>query len=229
MDIADNYDMQTIMVMERVLVENSNCIDIGAHAGTILSEMQRCSPNGVHYAFEPIPYLFEGLTKNYPYSKIYCLALSDKDGKSTFKHVINNPAYSGLKTRRYDSNDVIVEDITVDTKKLDDVYPNNLKVRLIKVDVEGGEYDVFKGAAKTITKNMPVIIFEFGIGAADYYNVTPDMMYELLVNECKLKISTMERWLSGLNPFNKEEFKEQFYKCIDYYFMAYPIWLVPRK
>ncbi|MGB9941240.1 FkbM family methyltransferase [Methanosarcina sp.] len=134
MDINDKYDQETVMVMEKVLSKNSNCIDIGAHAGTLLSQMQRISPKGIHYAFEPIPELFEDLQTRYPDAKIYRLALSDKNGKSTFKHVINNPAYSGLKLRRYDTKDPIIEDIMVDTKKLDDELIPKLKIGSLNLE-----------------------------------------------------------------------------------------------
>lgn len=44
---------------------------------------------------------------------------------------------------------------------LDSLYINfNKKIKLIKVDVEGHEYEVLKGGEKTIKDNMPIIIFE---------------------------------------------------------------------
>jgi hypothetical protein len=35
------YDRQTLEVMKRVLQENSNCIDVGCHQGSVLNDMLR--------------------------------------------------------------------------------------------------------------------------------------------------------------------------------------------
>jgi len=66
LDITKNmeYDRLTKVIMRRVLSINSNCIDIGCHKGEILELILRYAPEGNHYAFEPIPYLFNQLEKN---------------------------------------------------------------------------------------------------------------------------------------------------------------------
>jgi precorrin-6B methylase 2 len=46
------YDAQAVEVMRRCLRADSNCVDVGCHEGSILSEMLRFAPAGTHYAFE---------------------------------------------------------------------------------------------------------------------------------------------------------------------------------
>ena len=44
MDRSRLYDVQTLAVMKRVLREDSCCVDVGCHQGSILREMLRYAP-----------------------------------------------------------------------------------------------------------------------------------------------------------------------------------------
>lgn len=59
------YDKQAETVMQRVLDRQSNCIDVGCHAGSILDLMLNFAPDGEFHAFEPLPHLFDALTVKY--------------------------------------------------------------------------------------------------------------------------------------------------------------------
>jgi len=221
------YDAQTIEVMRRVLKRNSNCIDVGCHEGSILREILRFSPEGTHFAFEPIPILSEGLKQsfgNMSNVRIHEIALSDTAGESTFQHVVTNPGYSGLRKRRYDRPNEKLQPILVRTGLLDEIIPENTPIHFMKVDVEGAELLVFKGAEKTIGKNRPVIIFEHGLGAADYYGTGPDDIFDLLTNKCGLRLYLMSDWLENpeSRPLSKDSLSRQFLEGKDYYFMAHP-------
>ena len=67
------------------------------HKGEILSQIIRLAPEGTHFAFEPIPALFENLKNNFPQVTLYPYALCNSKGESYFQWVKNAPAYSGLK------------------------------------------------------------------------------------------------------------------------------------
>lgn len=214
------YDRQTKMVMRKYLKEGSNCLDIGAHKGEVLDEMLNYAPKGKHTAFEPIPELYQKLKDKYRQCEIYNLALSDKEGTVEFQWVKSNPAYSGLRKRDYDrSNEEIVQ-IQVKTNCLDNVLDTDHAVDFIKIDVEGGEYGVLVGAKETITKHKPMIVFEHGLGAADCYGISPEMMYELLVEEYGMKLYTMKRWLYGKRALSRDSFIDYFYQGKEYYFLA---------
>jgi FkbM family methyltransferase len=219
---AESYDRETIAVIERVLHTNSNCIDVGCHRGDILREILRVAPIGTHYAFEPIPYLYRRLVKHFRNVRVCQLALSDRPGVTTFHHVLNRPDYSGIRQRKYPSNDEIIEQIEVRQDTLDNVIPENVPIHFMKVDVEGAELNVLRGAVRTIQDNKPVIVFEHGLGAADFYGAKPDEVFELLSKCCGLRVSLMERWLRDEKPLDRAEFIEQFEHNINYYFIAYP-------
>jgi FkbM family methyltransferase len=217
-----NYDRHTVAVMERVLGQASNCIDIGASRGQLLEHMVRLAPCGTHLAFEPLPRFCEALAKRFPAVRVNRLALSDSAAASTpFQYVVTNPAYSGLRRRRYDRAHERVEEIVVRTARLDDLVPPEVPVRFIKIDVEGGEFQVLKGALETVRRNRPFIVFEFGLGAADWYGIQPEDMYRMLVG-CGLEVSLISEWLAAGASLGEREFAAEFREYRNYCFLAHP-------
>jgi len=79
---------------------------------------------------------------------------------------------------------------------------------------------VLKGAIETIKRNKPVILFECGLGAADYYNVKPEQIFDLL-SDCGLRVSLLEFYLNKMAPLDRHEFMGQFNKGYNYEFIAY--------
>jgi len=205
-----------------VLSNDSNCLDIGCHEGEFIDLFLKYAPKGQHIGFEPLPDFYKDLTKKYPSNcHFHNIALSDSKGESSFNYVISNPAYSGLQKRNYDKAGEKDTLITVQKDLLDALLPIDYRPHFIKIDVEGGEYQVLKGAIQTIKKHQPLIIFEHGLGAADVYGTTPEMIYELLVDQCGMQISLMEYWLEGKASFSKQAFSQQFYENLNYYYIAY--------
>jgi FkbM family methyltransferase len=220
-------DILTQEIMKRALKEDSNCIDVGCHKGDILKMMLRFAPNGNHFAFEPIPELYTALTTSFGHLgniHFYDNALSDVKEETSFQHVISNPGFSGLRKRKYDHDDEKIQEITVKTDLLDNIIPEHITIDLIKIDVEGAELQVFRGAMKTIQRCKPLIIFEHKIGAADYYGTRSEDVYKLLSVQCRLKLSLLNAWLEngGTESLSIEAFCEEFASDKNWYFIAYP-------
>lgn len=225
-ELNNEYDFQTVAVMQRVLRHDSNCIDVGCHEGSILRHILRFAPDGTHWVFEPLPEFYHQLVASFggmPTVHVSDLALGDSTGSTTFQHVVSNPAYSGFRPRKYDRADEHVQEITVKADLLDNVIPADTAIDFIKIDVEGAELQVLKGAAKTIQRSRPTIVFEHGLGAADCYGTTPERVYEIL-EKCGLRLFLMARWLErpGDPSMNKTVFCEEFSTGSNYYFMAAP-------
>lgn len=219
------YDAFTRTIIRQVLKPGSNSIDIGCHRGEILDLMIRFSPSGKKFGFEPIPEFYSFLETKYtndPLVSISPTALYDKTGTTSFQHVVNEPAYSGIKKRRYDGKQVKINQITVATDLLDRKIPVETHIDFIKIDVEGAEFPVMKGGVETIRRCKPVIIFECGIGASDFYGTRPEQVYDLLHTDCKLEISTLRKFLNKGNPLSKQEFIDLFNTEREYYFVAHP-------
>jgi len=215
------YDSDTLKIIKK-LGGNAVCIDIGCSKGEVLDVIIKYNPNTIHYAFEPLPDYARKLKIKYSKNAfVYDFALSDIQKEVEYNYVISNPEYSGLKKRTYRSQNEEIKIIKVRTEMLDNLIPEKTKIDFIKIDVEGAEYFVLKGAINTIKRNKPIIVFEFGLGAADYYDVKPDMIFDLL-NKAGLKVSLMEYYLLNQPPLDKYDFNSQFNNCYNYYFIAYP-------
>lgn len=216
------YDRQTIAVLSRVLGSDSSCVDVGSHRGEVLRHVVRLAPRGRHHAFEPIPHLARGLRRRYPGVKVHEAALSSAPGRSTFQHVTNASAYSGLKRRLYDRPDPEIEEIVVDVKTLDDAVGPEVPVSFVKVDVEGGEVDVLRGGLDTLRRCRPWVLFEAGPRSTGQYGDGPDEILALLVEGCGYRLTTMSRWLGGRPPLRPEELALHWEREDEYYFLAVP-------
>ena len=215
------YDLLTIGIMRRILRKDSNCVDVGASSGTLLYHMVRLAPLGRHMAFEPLPEYYRLLRRKFANKNVAVsdLALSDSAGVSEFNHVVNRPGYSGLRERSYVRlRDPAIEKMAVRTERLDGIYPEGADLGFLKIDVEGGEYGVIKGAARTIRRGGPTVVFEFGMGGADCYGVTPPMMYSLL-RACGLRVSTLQGYPDS--SLSGEEFADR-YNTTDFMFAGFP-------
>src|SRR5262249_26253346 len=127
-----------------------------------------------------------------------------------------------IQRRQYPSESEKVQLITVRTERLDALVPDDVPIALMKVDVEGAEMQVFRGAADLISRCRPFIIFEHGLGAADYYGTQPSELYDLLTSRCGLRVTLMRRWLRGQRPFTRARFIRHYGAGRDFYYLAYP-------
>jgi FkbM family methyltransferase len=216
------YDERTFKIIDRVLRPDSNAVDVGCHEGLILRRMLTAAPNGRHFAFEPLPHLAARLRESFPTVQVHEVALSDAPGEASFVHVVSNPGYSGLRVRRYDRPDEDLARIDVKVDTLDHVLPDDVPITFIKIDVEGAELGVMRGARETIVRWKPHIVFEHGLGGSDYYGTRPEHVYGFLVDECGLRISLLERFLRGGRSLTAGEFVQQFESGANYYFVAHP-------
>lgn len=217
------YDRQTRAVIQKICKADSTCVDVGCHKGEVLDVMLQAAPLGKHYGFEPIPVMYQALKAKYQGQscEILDIALSNQAGEATFNYVVSNPSYSGLRKRKYDREGEKDTTIKVRTAKLDEVLPADQQVDLIKIDVEGGELLVLEGARQTLIQKRPVVLFEHGLGASDYYGAGPEQVFTYFT-ACGYKISTLKSWLKGEVAFDQKEFERQFFEGLNFFFIAFP-------
>jgi len=84
--------------------------------------------------------------------------------------------------------------------------------------VEGGELDLFRGAAATLARSRPVVVFECGL-AARAFGATPEAVHDSLTGP-GLRVSTLDAWLAGKSPLSKNEFADLFHAGQEFYFIA---------
>lgn len=219
------YDWLTEVIMAKCIKRDSVCVDVGCHAGSMLRQMLGHAPQGRHLAFEPLPDFFAKLQRDFNDSRIrlFQLALSNEEGSVSFQHAVENPAYSGLRRRQYKRENEVVREITVKTRKLDNVLADEGVDALdfVKIDVEGAERLVLEGARESIARFKPVIVFECGLGGADFYQTTPEAIYKLLAG-CGLKLSCLSDFLAKRPSLTSEQFARRFTEGMDYFWVAHP-------
>ncbi|MFT4035288.1 MAG: FkbM family methyltransferase [Patulibacter sp.] len=175
---ADHLGMT--LALRAALGPGDDAIDVGAHLGDVARQIIESAPGGKLLAIEPLPHLAAQLrAASLPGVILEECALTDGEpGDVEFLHVKNHPGYSGLRERDYPETPDF-ERITVHSRRLDDlVAQHGLAPRFIKIDVEGAELLVLRGARQTIERHRPVIVVEHG-SAAESYGETPATFYDL--------------------------------------------------
>jgi FkbM family methyltransferase len=214
-DRRDHEALATILAT--ALSPTSNCVDVGAHAGDVLADMVRIAPQGLHIGFEPLPHLAQRLRQRLPAVTVRDLALGDAPATATFTHVLDRPGWSGLRPRPTpEGARARTEEITVTVATLDDALPAGYVPTLVKIDVEGAELQVLQGARRTLTTHRPLLVFEHGLGSADYYGTRPEDVFDLLAPTHRIFD------LQGHGPYERARFMETFHTSARTNFLARP-------
>ena len=203
---ADIRDTELLVaLLEERLEPDSDCLDVGAHAGSILAAMVRHAPQGRHVAWEPLPAFAARLRERFPGVDVREAALGNEAGERNFTHVLDDPGWSGFVARPTPSSSA-VEEIAVRVERLDDVLPEGVQPVFVKIDVEGAEEEVLRGAQQTLRRHRPVVAFEHGRGSADHYGTTPRGIHDLLGRDLGYEIYGLD----GDGPYDAERFIEIF-------------------
>lgn len=171
--------------------KNQYILDIGAANGEMVELFHRQFPKCPIYAFEPRSEDFEQLKAKFENNKditIINKALGTKISKTKI-NTTNRRASSSLLEVNKSINDTFLaenirtieqEDIQIST--LDNEIPENTKISLIKIDVQGYELEVFKGGEKTL-KNTSMILVEMQNhqiykGAPQYFEIDEHLRHQ---------------------------------------------------
>lgn len=150
---------RTSTALAAVIKEHHNCVDVGAHIGSVLAEIRRLAPGGSHVAFEPVPTKARWLRKKYPDVRLIEAATSNEAGTATFFESVDVSAYSGLGRPLMGKQ---IESYDVRLVSLDEELADVERVDFLKIDVEGNELPTLHGAANLIARDRPTMLFECG-------------------------------------------------------------------
>jgi FkbM family methyltransferase len=169
------------------LKDDAVIFDVGANIGSMAFRFAQRVPRGHVYAFEPTDFAFSKLSNNLALNPQLAkritpvqLFLSDQTKSD---HQIQ--AYASWKVDGSASNThplhggAIKSAQAVPAVTLDDYCLINRihRVDLIKIDTDGHEFSVLRGARRTIEKNRPYIIFEIGLYVLKEQNIEFDQIY----------------------------------------------------
>ena len=159
---AQRYELEVVARMMELDLEGTTVVDIGAHVGyyTILLE-ELVGSNGIVFAFEPNPISFNYLHRNVDITTVSRRSdmRRNKSGASLFSFplAVGETETSGfLEDIEKVEHGIIKESGTfrVQVHPLDSFSLSNVKrLGLIKIDTEGHEVPVLKGAKEVLKKH----------------------------------------------------------------------------
>ena len=143
-----------------------NFIDVGANLGQYMFQAERCIQASQIYAFEPHPQLNKRLHRLFNGCHIVEAALSASEGQAEFKipffkskeiHTRGTLKIEHIETEETNSKRIKVKLDTIDNF----VKKQQLEqISVIKIDVEGAEFDVINGSSDCIKKYQPILMIE---------------------------------------------------------------------
>lgn len=126
-------------------------LDVGAHVGNHTVYFAKHCKADMVWAFEPTVEAFETIVHNVETNRLnnvsaFCCAVGSEDGfcdlEKGERPALNKVLSTGGETRLISLNQILE------------------KIALIKIDVEGMEFDVLAGAGEVITRDKPELFIE---------------------------------------------------------------------
>ena len=207
------------------LLREGTYIDVGANIGVHSVNFSSLADNVL--AFEPIPINYELLklnTNDCKNVRCHMFAISGKDSNTNMTINKLNMGNSKISNK----GEVIIK---VPTRSLDSFLVNDERpISLIKIDTEGHEINVLRGAIHSIKKNHPVILLEqdskvISSGSSEsidllkslgYIFYNPEVKFEFRGNKFKRLISVILINLFGEQRIFKKinRLDDQYYQMI---------------
>jgi FkbM family methyltransferase len=171
---ADCLERPEEDVTVRLLRPGDQVLDIGANIGYhALRWAQHVGPDGMIFAFEPVPPNYEALLTNLalnPGLAVEPHQLALGDGAATLALSSDRP---GITSGSYSAKNTNAGGFEVRQQTLDEWAADRdlSRLRLVKLDVEGWEAKVLEGATTTIRHHRPHLMLEWNPG----HNETDDL------------------------------------------------------
>jgi len=150
-------------------------VDVGAASGEFIREMRTLRPQSRIVAFEPTPTCATLLASTFasdPLVRIRAVALSDHLGTAALK-LYPEPTQNSLleQSAIADCGRIEVPVSTLDTEcmELGDLLP----IEVLKIDTQGHDLAVLRGAAATIRRDRPLVQVEVIFAALYEHQASP--------------------------------------------------------
>ncbi len=160
--IHRNWELQVGQVLHEQLQPGGVFVDVGANIGYFsLLAATLVGESGRVIAFEPLPRLVGQIRRSavhnhYQWLKVVPKALGDVAGSMELVLSAHNIGGSSLVTPNR-----IGERVTVEVSTLDFELADLERIDVIKIDVEGFEYEMLQGAQQTLERCRPTLVLEF--------------------------------------------------------------------
>ena len=211
------WDPHVEACIRTILRPGQTAIDVGANLGYFTAVLAQCvGPAGRVWSFEPVPETYELLRlctslNDYAHVTPSRVALGAANGEIDMTY---DRRHSGIATMHPDH--VAGDTQRVEVRSLDTLVSAGEVVRrpdLIKVDVEGHEIDVLRGAQKMISEASPSIVFELNERTARVAGWTLAEMAELLLSLADYSFFLIDA--AGRHPLDPFSFRLERNEALD--------------
>jgi FkbM family methyltransferase len=191
-----DLDPKITWVLKQVLKPGDRALDVGANIGLLTLWMSKLvGPQGAVHAFEPNPILCRILGTTLARNKIsnvklHSFALGASEGEMELRVPKGNLGAGSLVRQTSQAEQIC----NVPVRKLDDVIfqQSNSGIALIKLDVEGFELEVLRGARRVLQELRPAAILFESHEKPRRHETTPVMS---LLHECDYEFLVIPRCL----------------------------------
>lgn len=160
------YEKETNDLLFEYVKPGQVVIEAGANNGTETVLLSRLvGPGGKVFAFEPVEHVYKSLQLNLSINDCKNVvaeqkALGESEGELYFNVLSQDYCNQGMASK-YDEQSgdikVLVKQTSIDLMLREHSFPS---VDFIKMDIQGAEIELLKGAQHTIQKSRPVIFTE---------------------------------------------------------------------
>jgi len=152
---------ESVNEIKKILKKGNVVVEIGANIGYYaLVESKIVGNTGKVYAIEPHPENINSLKKNIKINKyenieVYSIAIGEVNGVAK----MNVSTHSNLHSLFIRNFDHIIKSMKINVITLDNFLKNKRFPNLIRMDLEGYEYNILKGMKKILKAKKPLILF----------------------------------------------------------------------
>ncbi len=222
--LQEHTESNETKFLKKIIKPGQTVLDVGANFGWYSIHFSNwVGQSGKVFAFEPVPEIYEELTSNIKLNfcqniTVFNCALGNQN-ESVLFNVSEFEGGSGASSE----NLKFGKKIKVSKHKLDDLMNDqNLdNIDFLKIDIEGGELNMLKGAEKLIEKYKPKILLEIVDIHCDRFEYLPEDVYNFLFNKGYDGLYIGNEHSKKLNDINIDEFEKPNLKNLkngNYYF-----------
>ncbi len=177
-------------------------VDVGANEGYYAGKMAQLTR--VVHCFEPIPWLVSSLESKLPPNVIvHQAAVSDSLGKGTlripYKASIEQHGTTTIEPANPLGDADYVKELECEKVTLDDAISD--PIGLVKIDVEGHELSVLKGAKRIVSGCRPVVMIE---SERRHHSMAPEGVFQFFNQHDYTGIALLDSKLFGASGFTAQ-------------------------
>lgn len=161
----NSFEFANLLFYQSILERNMIIFDVGANIGIYsLIASKKIGENGKVFSFEPSAWAYERINKNLNLNscrnvEVFKVGVSNHSDIVSF-YKCDDDAFNSILNKQMRK---CIEEIKIDVLTIDDFCNKKQikKLNVLKIDVEGADYLVLKGADNVISNFHPIILCEY--------------------------------------------------------------------